>query len=195
MNEETSKLMDVKKKLSRKRPDFIREGSQNSVRAGKKWRKPRGLHSKMRHQFAGHRKRVKSGYMGPALVRGLDNKGFKLVNVNNLRELNLLDPKLHKIVLSSKIGVKNKILLLEQASQKGFNIYPYKDPLKKIEEFKDKLKSRKAEKVAKVKVKKERKEKMVKKKPELEEKVLTAEDKKKEEKKEMEKVITKGNQK
>jgi len=189
---ETAKLLDVKKNLKKKRPDFMREGSQNSVRIGDKWRRPKGLHSKMRHQFAGHRKKVNVGFMSPSKIRGLDKEGFALIKIEKIVDLNSLDPKVHKIIISSNVGMKNKILLLEKASEKGFKIFACKDPVKKIAEFNDKLKSLKDAKTKKSKVKKEKKDlaKKEKKKAELEEKV-TVEEKKKEEKKEMEKVITK----
>ena len=192
MKEDKSRLMGVKRKLDKKKPNFIREGSQHSVRIGKKWRRPRGLQSKMRHQFAGHRIKVKAGFMSPAKVRDLDKEGYKLINVAQLKDLEVLDPKFHKIIINSNIGLRKKILLFEKIAEKGFKVYLCKDPSKKIEELKEKIRSKKAEKEKKEKVKKEKKEKVTKKKPELEEKVLTAEDKKKEEKKEMEKVITKS---
>ena len=183
--------MDVKKEMRKKKPYFTREGSKNSVRIGKKWRRPRGLQSKMKHQAAGHRAKVKVGYRYPVDVRHLDREGYFFVRVSTLAELRLFDPKVHKIIISSNVGLKKRLLLLEKAAEKEFKIFRYKDPLKKIEELKDKLKSKKVITGEKKKLKKEKKEKAAKKKPELEEKVLTAEDKKKKDQKEMEKVITK----
>lgn len=171
----------------------MREGSQNRARIGKKWRKPRGLQSKMRHQFAGHRAKVKVGYRSPAMVRNLDKEGLKLVNIQNINDLNKLDSKIHKVIISSRIGAKKKIILLGTIIEKGFKVYFCKDPVKKLDDLRNSIKKKKVEKLEKKKVKKDKKEKKekTKKKPELEEKVLSADDKKKKDQKEMEKVITK----
>ncbi len=186
---EISKLVELKKKLKRKKPNFIREGSQNRVRIGKKWRKPRGLQSKMRHEFAGHRQKVKVGFGSPDLIRGFDKEGFKLINIETFAELEKLNPKIHKIIINSKLGNKKRILLLEKSVEKGFKVYGRKDPSKMIEVLKNKFKKKKDDKLKKVKVKKDKKDSKVKQKAELEEKV-SAEDKKKKDQKEMEKIIT-----
>lgn len=184
------KLLETKKKIASKRPDFCREGSQNSVRIGTKWRKPRGLQSKMRHKAAGHRKTVTVGFGCPSAVRGMDLEGFELVHIENLSSLSSLDPKVHKIILGSNLGAKKKIILLEELNKKGFKVHQFKDISKKVDSLKDSLKLRKDKKIAKASVKKEKKAKSSA-KPELEEKVLSVEEKKKQDQKEMEKVLTK----
>jgi large subunit ribosomal protein L32e len=191
MNSEISRLLEVKKKINKKRPNFIREGSQNSVRIGKKWRKPRGLHSKMRHQAAGHRARVKTGFMSPSKTRNLDKDGFCLVLVDKIDQIDKLDPKVHKLILSSKLGKKKLLVFLEKSHEKGFKISFFKDPIKKMEEIKANFKKEQEKRKIKKKSKSEKKAKSKKKKPELEEKILTEEDKKKKDNKELEKIITK----
>lgn len=184
-------LLEVKKIANKKRPNFMREGSQNSKKIGKKWRRPKGLHSKMRHEFAGHRAKVRIGYGSPVKLRHFDKEGKILVHIENIKQLENFDAKIHKLILSSKIGQKKKILIFEKAEEKGFKFQYYKDPKKIIEEFKKQIKTKKDKKEAKEKIKKEKKTKTSEKKTELEEKVLTAEDKRKEDHKEMEKIITK----
>jgi large subunit ribosomal protein L32e len=178
----------IKKKMK-----FSRQDSHKKKKLGDKWRRPKGLHSKMRLQKKGYKKIVKKGY-------GKDNKtkhlidGMKKVFVNNLKQLKNIDKKTEGIIISSKLGAKKRIEIIKQAEKdniKILNIKDTKDFVKKIEEKRIQEKERKAEKKKEKDKKKKEKPKKEKKLEKEVEKEMDEEEKKKEQKKEKDKVLTK----
>ena len=76
-----STLLELRSKIKSKKPDFIRQDYQRRKRLGRKlkWRKPKGIHSKIRHHFKGRRKMPSPGYKSPREVRGLHASGLAMV--------------------------------------------------------------------------------------------------------------------
>ena len=54
--------------MKKKKPKFIRQDAHKKGRLAKKWRKPKGLQSKMRLCKKGYRKRISKGYKSPKEV-------------------------------------------------------------------------------------------------------------------------------
>ncbi len=185
------KLLKLRKQLKAKKPDFIREDYQKRACIPLPWRRPRGLHSKMRHRFAGHRALVHPSYGSPAAVRGLHPSGFEPILIHTLNELSKLDAKTQGAILGSTLGLPRRMALLTQAKQLGVRVLNVKDVDAELKAAQDSIIARKE---AKTKVTKEKetkaKEKEAKtKKPELAQKV-TEEEKKKQDKQEKDKVLT-----
>lgn len=135
---------------------------------GDRWRRPKGLHSKVRLS--------KKGNVG--LVRKGRSKGKRkkerIKLVHNIKEL-----KNNKEVIIARVGLKKKIALLKEAEKKQIKILNIKNPkefLKKIEEEKKKKEEEKKGKKKKkeIEVKKEEE----KKKEKLDEKLKKEEIKK-----------------
>ena len=175
--------------------EFVRQDAHKKVKLGNKWRKPKGLHSKMRLSFKGYNKSVSIGYGNPKSTRGLDKSGLKLVIIKSLKGLEKINAKEECIAVAKTIGLKKKIEILKQAIKKSINVVNVKDINKFLKDVEEKIKKSKEEKEKlkkKKELKKKEKEKAAEKKT-IEEKVeKTDEEKKKEEKKEKDKVLTKG---
>lgn len=181
MKMEIKKLLEVRKKIKSKKPVFVQQDYHKKKRLSKKWKRPTGLQSKMRHQFKGYRRRVKQGWRSPVEVRGYHGRGVEVVIINNVSELNKVKDK--AIILSSTIGLKKKMQILEKAKELGLIVI--NTDIEKTSKKLELLKKQKSE---------EKKEKAEKKKKTLEESVKKAEKKKEsaeketeEEKKELEK--------
>ena len=171
--------------------EFVRQDAHKKVKLGNKWRKPKGLHSKMRLSFKGYNKSVSIGYGNPKSTRGLDKSGLKLVIIKSLKGLEEIDAKKECIAVAKTIGLKKKIEILKQAIKKSINVVNVKDINKFLKDVEEKIKKSKEEK-EKLKKEKEAKKKEKEKKKTIEEKVeKTDEEKKEEEKKERDKVLTK----
>jgi len=196
------KLLKIRETIRKKKPEFIRQDAHKMKRLEKKWRKPKGLHSKMRHKFRGYRRCVDAGWRGPKEVRGLHRSGQELVNVANLASLQELDPKKHAIIIS-KIGRRKKLEIVKEALDKGFTFANLVDPKGYLEDAKKDIKASKAkkldkEKKEKAKIEKEKKksaksdsiEDMVK-KDSYEKKPDTEKEIKDKQKKEQDKLLTK----
>jgi len=176
-----------------KKLKFTRQDAHKKVKLGNKWRKPKGLHSKMRLSKKGYNKSVSIGYGSPKTTRGLNKSGLRLIIIKSLKEIENIDAKKECIAVAKTIGIRKKVEILKQAVKKSINVVNIKDVNKFLKDVEEKIKKSKEEK-EKLKKKKEikEKEKSTKKKT-IEEKVeKTDEEKKEDEKKEKDKVLTKG---
>lgn len=182
--------MIIMKKLK-----FTRQDAHKKVRLGNKWRRPKGLHSKMRLSKKGYNKSVSIGYGNPKSTKGLDKSGLKLIIIKSLKELEKINAKEEGIAVAKTIGLRKKVEILKQAVKKSINVVNIKDIDKFLKDVEEKIKKTKEEKEKLKKekeVKKKEKEKAGKKKT-IDEKVeKTDEEKKEEEKKEKDKLLIKG---
>ena len=96
---------------------FIQQGANYLKRVKKKWRNPRGIHSKLRRKEKSKGRKVTIGYRSPKKERNLHPSGFEEVYVQNLNDLKKIDNKKQAARLSSKLGKKKKIVILEQAKK------------------------------------------------------------------------------
>ena len=78
------KLLELRKKMSTKRPKFLRQDYHHRMKVQDDlWRAPKGRHSKMKQRKRSHRASVAIGYRGPAEVRGLHKTGAIIVRIEN----------------------------------------------------------------------------------------------------------------
>ncbi|MFC1769131.1 eL32 family ribosomal protein [Nanoarchaeota archaeon] len=171
------------------KPTFLRQDIHKKGRLKRKWRKPRGMDSKLRLRLKGHCRKPSSGYGSPVKSR-YQLKGIYGVVVSSVKDLDGLDTTKQGAILSSKIGKKRRVEIIKECVAKKIKVINVKDTqeyLKGIEEW---LSAKKKEKEKKKKV--EKKEvKGKEKKEDLAEKVKTEEEKKDEEKKQKDKMLTK----
>lgn len=190
------RLLDLRKKIKRKKPKFSRQDAHKKKSLGYKWRRPKGLHSKMRMQKKGYKRIVKKGHGSPVSVKGFNEEGLKKVMIFNEEGLKNIDNKTQGAIISSRVSLKNKIDILQEAEKNKVKILNIKDTVGFIKEIKEKREKAKEEKEEKKKEKEDKKKAAAKKKEKeekkgVEEKVLDDEEKKKEEKKEKDKLLTK----
>src|SRR3989338_10924688 len=107
-------LLELRTRIKRKKPSFIRQDFGKKKRIDKKWRKPTGLHSKIRGHFSGRAKSVSQGYRSPKKVRGLHKSGLPLFIVKSIGDLKRLDPKKTCLIISSSFGNKKRIVILKK---------------------------------------------------------------------------------
>lgn len=119
INEE---LLAARKKVSSKRPKFIRQESWRYDRLAENWRKPKGKDNKMRKQKAGVPAIVKVGYRGPKVARGLHPSGYTDNVIYNSADLAGLDPKKDAVRLAHTVGTRKRKEIIEQATKAKFKI-------------------------------------------------------------------------
>ncbi|MFH1439903.1 MAG: 50S ribosomal protein L32e [Candidatus Woesearchaeota archaeon] len=154
---DVKKLLSLREHIKRRKPNFIRQDANRQKRVGTRWRKPKGLQSKMRLHKKGNRKSVTKGYKSPAAVYGMLPNGLFPVVVNNQSQLKAVDPKLQAAVISSKVGLRKKIDLIKKAVELNIIIANLKDADKFIKDNDDKMKIKSEEKKKKVTEKEEKK--------------------------------------
>jgi len=189
-------LLELRKRIKSKKPEFIRQDSHKKKRVKRSWRSSKGLHSKMRLKLKGYRRSVEIGWGSPRQVRGLSPEGLEKIAVSNINDLKKIDAKKQGALISGNVGLKKKLEIIKEAEKLKIKILNIKDPekyLKYAEEFLRKKKEEKLEKEKQKEKKKTEKKKETKKEEKtIEEKVeVTDEEKKKQEKEEKDKVLTK----
>jgi large subunit ribosomal protein L32e len=97
-------LLLARKKISDKRPKFVRQESWRYDRLAESWRRPKGKDNKMRRQVSGVPQIVKIGYRGPRVSRGLHPSGYTDNLIFNINDLMKLDPKKDAARMGHTVG-------------------------------------------------------------------------------------------
>jgi large subunit ribosomal protein L32e len=101
---------------------FNRQESWRYKRVKPAWRRARGVTSKIRKEEAGWPPKVKVGYGTKASTRGLHPRGLQERLINRLSELEGLDPKIHIIRISRRVGERKRLPLLDEIRHRNFHI-------------------------------------------------------------------------
>jgi len=193
-------LLAVRAEKKAKQPKFVRHAWHRKIRLNDgTWRRPRGLHNKMRLRWKSRGDPVEIGWRSPSEVRGLSKDGKKIHLVSSLRDMNTLEPEIHALVLASSIGNKKRLVIMEEAKKQGFKILNI-DVQKRVAAIKADVAGR-AKKRTELKEKKSVRDKAISEKAAAKEKQdaekkdeLTEEEKRKAELQEQQKVLTQKEQ-
>ena len=119
---EKKKALEMRKKIKKKKPEFKRHEYFRKKALGSKWRKARGINSKVARREKSRRGPPSPGYGSPSDVKGLDREGYREKLVHNLDEIKRIDPKEEVAVISSGVGKKKKLEMLEFAVDKDIKV-------------------------------------------------------------------------
>jgi large subunit ribosomal protein L32e len=111
------RLLRVRIRQKAKKPEFNFHDSHKKKRLGTSWRKPRGLHNKLRQQVAAKGKLVRPGFGSPAAVRGFHPSGMPEVLVNNVAEMTKAEGC--AIRIASAVGMKKRLEIQAKAAEMG----------------------------------------------------------------------------
>ncbi len=101
----------------RKKPKFLAQGAAVLKRIKERWRRPRGLHSKLRKRKRDRGKMPNPGYGAPKDLRGLHPSGYQEVLVRTLKDLEGLDPAKQAVRIASTVGKKLRSEILKKAEE------------------------------------------------------------------------------
>lgn len=122
LDSETMAFLATRERGKRRRPDFRRQEWFRYRKLGKSWRRPRGLHSKMRRGMKYRSKMASVGFRSPRKVRGLHPSGFEEVLIHNTEELEALDPKKQAARIGHSVGTRKRIDIESRADEIGIHI-------------------------------------------------------------------------
>jgi large subunit ribosomal protein L32e len=118
--------LSIKRQLRRTRPAFTRHHPHRKASLGDKWKKPRGLHNKLKDRKRGCGPWVSDGYRTPEAVRGMHISGLVIAHVANASQLTGLDPKTTGVVIA-RTGAKRQIELIAACQKAGLRVLNHKD--------------------------------------------------------------------
>ena len=183
-----SELLNLRKNMKKRKPSFIRQDAYKRLTLGKRWKKPRGLHSKLRIGFKGKGKSVEVGYKFPKAIRGLSKNGLVLKRIFRIEDLSTINNQADEIIIEKTVGVRKKINIIKECIKLKIKIYNLKNSENYIKEIEEKMKSNKEKKIKRIENNKKKKNVKIPVKQVKEE--VSDEDKKREEKKEKDKLLT-----
>jgi len=117
IDEEIKKLILMKKK-----PKFLRQQWFQFKKLGKKWRRPKGRHSKLRKSLGYRPPKPKIGYGTPKKIRGRHPSGFVEKMVFSINDLKDIDPEKEAIRIAHSVGKKKRMEIIGIADEKGIRV-------------------------------------------------------------------------
>ncbi len=126
MADEIKRLLRVRRRQKERKPEFRRYCWNKKLRLREKsWRRPRGLHNKLRKRYGGKwagRIVVNIGFGSPKAVRGLHPSGYEEVLVYTVKELEKVDPERQAIRIASCVGMRKRLEIEEKAKEMGIKV-------------------------------------------------------------------------
>ena len=122
LDDETVDALAKRAMISGRRPAFKRQEWFRYSKLGEKWRKPKGIHSKMKRQLKRRPPMVDIGFRGPIAARDLHPSGFEEVLVYNVDGLESIDPKKQAVRIGGTVGTKKRIAIEDRAAELGIRV-------------------------------------------------------------------------
>ena len=123
-----SDKLKIRAEVKKRKPTYKRVQSHQFAKLSEtKWRKPKGMGNKVRRGRRGKPSMPEVGFGSPKEVRGFNKDGFKEVIVSNVEQLSNINTKTEAAVISSTVGAKKKLDILNAAKDKKISIANIKD--------------------------------------------------------------------
>jgi len=180
-------LLALKKTMKAKRPNFLRTDAGHVKKLKDKYRRPRGLHNKLRLHRASHGYIPSPGYRVPRAVRNYTREGFKKKLIHSIKDLDHLK-KDEIAFLASSLGIRARVQILEKALQKKIIFGNIKDVSAFLTTTKEEMQKRKQD-VKKKEEKKKKGQEEALKKAEEKKQEKTPEEKKEQEEADKKKIL------
>lgn len=115
--------LELRKRVTKNKPSFVRQESWRYARLSTSWRKPKGIDNHQRKQKKGWPSLVKIGYGGPRVARWLHPSGYTDNLVYNLKDLEKLDPKIDGVRFAHGVGQKKRLEIIAKAKEMNFKVF------------------------------------------------------------------------
>ena len=122
LDDETADALAKRAMISGRRPAFKRQEWFRYSKLGEKWRKPKGIHSKMKRCLKRRPPMVDIGFRGPVAARDLHPSGFEEVLVYNVAGLEGIDPKRQAVRIGGTVGTKKRMAIEDRADELGIRV-------------------------------------------------------------------------
>jgi len=116
------RLLRVRKRQKAKKPKFKRADAHKKKRLDDNWRKPRGLHNKVRKHIKGKTPVAHPGYGSPASVRGMHPSGYMEVLIHTPAEIESVDASTTAVRIGAGVGWKKRTVIEKRAEELGIKV-------------------------------------------------------------------------
>jgi len=113
----------LRRRVKANKPRFQGQEVWRYKRIRDRWRRPRGVDSKMRMNTKGWPKMVNVGYGGPKTARCLHPSVYSEVLVRNLSQIDGLDPTKQAIRIAHTVGGKKRREIITRAKEKRLHVF------------------------------------------------------------------------
>ena len=116
------KLIELRKAMKARKPNFhVQNSNDPKKRFSGRWKRPKGLQSKIRERRKGNPRYIEPGYGSPAAVRGVSAEGLFPVVVHNVGDLAKVKGD-HGVVISATVGLRKKAEIVKVAVEKKLRL-------------------------------------------------------------------------
>ena len=120
--DETADALAKRAIISGRRPAFKRQEWFRYSKLGESWRRPKGIHSKMKRSLKRRPPVVDIGFRGPITARNLHPSGFEEVLIHNIDGLENIDPKVQAVRIGGTVGTKKRLEIQARADELGIRV-------------------------------------------------------------------------
>jgi large subunit ribosomal protein L32e len=117
LNEKEKEQLVIRRQIKKRTPHFLRDEGFRYKRIPKNWRRPTGYTSKLRINLKYRPSKVRVGFRGPKIVRGLHASGFEEVMIHTVKELEKIDPKKQAVRVGGTVGTKKRLEIAKRAGE------------------------------------------------------------------------------
>ncbi|MCQ2085860.1 MAG: 50S ribosomal protein L32e [archaeon] len=123
LDTETKSAIAKREIISQRRPTFKRQEWFRYSKLKEGWKRPKGIHSKMKRNLKRRPPVVDIGFRGPTRARGLHSSGFEEIFVCNVTDLEkVVDIKTQAARISGTVGTKKRIDIQNRAKELGIRV-------------------------------------------------------------------------
>jgi len=122
LTENQRRQLTIRRQIKKRTPYFLRDEGFRYKRIPKNWRRPTGYTSKLRINLKYRPSKVRVGFSGPKLVRGLHASGFHEVIIHTVKELEGIDPKKQAVRIGGTVGTKKRLAIAKRAGELDIRI-------------------------------------------------------------------------
>ncbi|MBI2175880.1 hypothetical protein HYU40_00835 [Candidatus Woesearchaeota archaeon] len=154
-----ARLLEVRRVVKGRKPNFqVQNSNDPKKRFPGRWKRPKGLQNKMRERRKGNPKYIEPGYGSPVGVKGATAEGLFPVVVSNIAGLGKVRES-EGVIISAAVSVKKKVLIAKAAVERKLKLLNFnaEEMAKKLAEGMASRKSRRLDILGKRKVKGEAK--------------------------------------
>ena len=121
-NQAQRQKVRLRRLVKANKPKFQGQEVWRYKRIRDRWRRPRGVDSKMRMDAKGWPRMVNVGYGGPRTARHLHPSGYTEIIVRNLGQIDGLDPTMQAIRIARNVGGKKRREIITRAKEKKLHV-------------------------------------------------------------------------